>query len=214
MAFPRELLNENEEVILDLRPHWWFIAPAAAGLAASLVLGIIVLAADWADALKFLAGILVLAALGYFVVRYVRWAGINFVVTTGRIVSRTGVIAKKGIEIPLERINTVFFNQTVFERLIGAGDLGIESAGEGGRQNFEDVRKPRKVQQEIYRAKEADEARRIQQMGQAMAASSGAPESRQLSIPEQIEKLDDLRQRGVLTQEEFDEKKRDLLGRL
>lgn len=213
MAFPKEMLNENEEVILDLRPHWWFITPAAAGLGAALIFGIVVLAADWPDALKFLAGLLVLVALGYFIVRYVRWAGINFVVTSGRIVSRTGVIAKRGIEIPLERINTVFFSQSLFERLIGAGDLGIESAGEGGRQNFEDVRKPRHVQQEIYRAKEADEARRFKQMGQAVA-SGGANEGAQLSIPEQIEKLDDLRQRGVLTQEEFDEKKRDLLGRL
>ena len=211
MAFPPEMLNEHEELVVDLRPHWWFIAPSAAGLGAALIVAIIVLAADWADALKLLAGILLLLALGWFVVRYVRWVGINFVVTSERIISRSGVIAKKGVEIPLDRINTVFFNQTVFERLIGAGDLGIESAGEGGRQNFEDIRKPRQVQQEIYRAMETDETRRFSHMGQAVA---GAAESRALSIPEQIERLDDLRKRGALTQEEFDEKKRELLGRL
>ena len=211
MAFPKEMLNDGEDIVLDLRPHWWFIAPSAAGLGAALIIGIIVLAAGWADALKLLAGILVLIALSYFVVRYVRWAGINFVVTSERIISRTGVIAKKGVEIPLDRINTVFFNQSVFERLIGAGDLGIESAGEGGRQNFEDIRKPRQIQQAIYRAMEADESRRFGHMGQAVAAGA---EARALSIPEQIEQLDELRKRGALTQEEFEAKKAELLGRL
>ena len=62
------------------------------------------------------------------------------------MISRSGVVAKTGIEIPLDRINTVFFNQSFFERIIGAGDLGIESAGEGGRENFSDVRKPALVQ--------------------------------------------------------------------
>jgi len=211
VSFPKEMLNANEEVILDLRPHWWFIAPASAGLGAALIFGIIAWAAGWADAVLFLAGIVILVALGYFIVRYVRWAGINFVVTSERIVSRTGVIAKRGVEIPLDRVNTVFFDQSLFERLIGAGDLGVESAGEGGRQNFEDVRKPRHVQQAIYRAMEADETRRFQHMGQ-MVATGG--EGREPTIPEQIEKLDDLRKRGALTQEEFDEKKAELLRRL
>ena len=211
MAFPPEMLNEHEEIVVDLRPHWWFIAPSAAALGASLILAVIVLAATGNDFLRILVAVVVLLALGWFVTRYVRWVGINFVVTSERIISRTGVIAKKGVEIPLDRINTVFFSQTVFERLIGAGDLGIESAGEGGRQNFEDIRKPRHVQQEIYRAMESDESRRFSHMGQAVAAGA---ESRALSIPEQIERLDDLRKRGALTQEEFDEKKAELLGRL
>jgi len=214
VTFPEEMLNDGEDVLLDLRPHWWFIAPASAGLVAALIFGSVALGADWPDPIKFLAGIVVLFALGYFVVRFVRWAGINFVVTSERIVSRKGVIAKKGIEIPLDRVNTVFFNQGIFERIIGAGDLGIESAGEGGRQNFEDIRRPRHVQQEIYRAMEADETSRFQHMGQVVAASGGGAQGGEPSIPEQIEQLDDLRKRGALTQEEFDEKKRELLGRL
>ena len=139
-------------------------------------------------------------------------------VTDERVISRSGVVAKKGIEIPLDRINTVFFNQSFFERLIGAGDLGIESAGEGGRENFSDVRKPALVQQEIYRQKEALEAAQHSRLGESIADSmqQGATSCRaaSVSIPEQIEQLDRLRKSGALTEDEFQLKKAELLRRL
>lgn len=213
MPFPTEMLNKNEEIVVDLRPHWWYIAPAAAALAAAVLFGIVILIWTGNEVVRVFAGLVVLGALGFFVVRYVRWAGINFVVTSERVISRSGVIAKNGIEIPLDRINTVFFDQSLFERLIGAGDLGIESAGEGGRQTFEDIRRPRQVQQEIYRAMEADEAQRFASMGEAIAGRT-APAPSPESIPDQIAKLDELRRSGVLTDDEFEAKKRQLLDRM
>ena len=220
MAFPPELLSADEQIALDLKPHWWFVAPAGAGLAAALLIGLLVWAnkgdnAAW-DALSFIVGLGVLVALGYFGVRYAKWSTTNFVVTNERVISRLGVVAKKGIEIPLDRINTVFFNQGLFERMIGAGDLGIESAGEGGRQTFEDIRRPNQVQQEIYRQKEANEESKLQRMGQAVMGNAAPPAAPApgMSIPEQIEKLDQLRRSGALTDAEFETKKAELLRRL
>lgn len=210
MPFPRHLLTEDEDLVLDLRPHWWFLAPAGALLAVAVLFGLFALINDWASWISVPIGVWVLVALGYFALRYLTWTTTNFVVTSERVISRTGVISKQGIEIPLDRINTVFFNQSVFERVIGAGDLGIESAGEGGRQTFTDIRKPNLVQNEIYRQVEGLEDRRLQRLGDA--ASSGA--SAELSIPEQIEKLDQLRRQGVVTDEEFEIKKRELLDRM
>jgi len=77
----------------------------------------------------------VLIALASFVRRYLMWINTNFVLTTDRLIFKQGIVAKKGIEIPLERINTVFFHQTVFERMLRAGDLSIESGGESGKEN-------------------------------------------------------------------------------
>ena len=124
------------------------------------------------------------------------------------MIHRYGVVAKHGIEIPLERINTVFFNQSIFERLLGAGDLGIESAGERGAETFEDVRKPAIVQNEIYRQMEANSNRMYGGRQQPATQQAG------LSIPEQIEKLDELRKRGVISEQEFAAKKADLLNRM
>lgn len=209
MPFPKHLLTEDEDLVLDLRPHWWFLAPAGVVLAIVSALGVGALVQAWWSPVEWVILVLWLGAVGYFGVHYLLWTTTNFVVTSERVISRHGVLAKEGIEIPLDRINTVFFNQSIFERIIGAGDLGIESAGEGGRQQFSDIRKPNLVQNEIYRQVEGLEDRRLRKLGEA-AGGSGT----ELSIPEQIEKLDQLRRQGVVTDEEFEQKKRELLDRM
>lgn len=201
MAFPKRLLNTGEETVVDLRPHWWFFAGPAALLAAS-VAGLVAAASANAPGLLTLAlsGI-TLAALVWFAGRYLRWATTNFVVTTDRVIFRQGVIAKEGIEIPLERVNTIFFHQGIWERVIGTGDLTIESAGEKGSEAFTDIRKPSHVQNEIYRLLEESQSRTT---GRTV----------ELSIPDQIDRLDDLRRRGVISDAEFQAKKTQLLDRM
>jgi len=209
MPFPKHLLTDDEDLVLDLRPHWWFLAPAGAVLAITTLLGLGALATDWWGPVDWVILLVWLGTVGWFGWVYAQWTTTNFVVTSERVISRTGVISKEGIEIPLDRINTVFFNQSIFERVIGAGDLGIESAGEGGRQQFSNIRRPNIVQNEIYRQVEGLENRRLRRLGEA---AGGGPA--ELSIPEQIEKLDQLRRQGVVTDEEFEQKKRDLLDRM
>jgi uncharacterized membrane protein YdbT with pleckstrin-like domain len=118
-------------------------------------------------------------------------------------------LAKHGIEIPLERVNTVFFSQSMFERMLRSGDLVIESAGEMGRQNFSNVRRPSAVQNEIYRQMESNENRKFDRLG--VQARSAAPED---SIPSQIRELEQLRREGVVSDEEFRAKKQQLLDRM
>ena len=101
---------------------------------AAIVLGIVVAAVDADSWLKWLALILIGASAVWLLVRYLRWGTTNFVITSDRVIFRHGVIAKSGIEIPLERVNSVHFDQGVFERMIGAGDLLIESGAESGQQ--------------------------------------------------------------------------------
>jgi len=220
MPFPKEMLSKDEKVALDLRPHWWFIAPASVYLAGAAIIGLLVLVKGgdntaW-QILKTVVAILLLVAVVYFGVRYSKWTSTNFVVTNERVIVRSGFFAKKGVEIPLDRINTVFFNQSFFERIIGAGDLGIESAGESGRENFSDVRKPNHVQQEIYRQKEFFEHAQRAALGQTIASSmaQSAPPPAPPSITDQIEQLDRLRKSGAISEEEFQTKKAELLRRL
>jgi uncharacterized membrane protein YdbT with pleckstrin-like domain len=210
VPFNRKLLNDGEEIVLDLHPHWWFFAQPAAVLAASVLLG------GWAQfgldgwgLLKAALGIVILGALVWFGIHYLRWMTTHFVITTDRLIYRHGVLAKHGIEIPLERVNTVFFSQSIFERIVGSGDLVIESAGERGQEAFSNVRKPSSVQNEIYVQMEANENRKFDRIGTG-AQGGGAGDS----IPAQIAQLDDLRARGVLTEAEFQAKKAELLRRM
>ena len=212
VAYPTKLLNENEEVVLYLHPHWWYLAPHIAALVVTIALGIVVIANDVPDAARIAVGIVVLLSLAWFGARYARWVTTEFVVTTDRVINRSGFLAKSGIEIPLDRINTVFFHQTIFERLIGLGDLAIESASAEGRQQFSNIKKPNAVQTEIYRQIEGNQQRDRADIGRAASAGGGGGGG--LSIPEQIEKLDELRARGALSDEEFQSKKAELLDRM
>jgi uncharacterized membrane protein YdbT with pleckstrin-like domain len=212
VAFPRRLLNDEEDIALDLHPHWWFFAPQLTALLGSILLGIAVLVAfeDPNEILMGAVGILVFICLVWFGVRYAVWSTTNFVVTTDRLIYRHGVISKHGIEIPLERVNTVFFSQSLFERILRSGDLVIESAGEMGRQSFSNVRKPSAVQNEIYRQMEDNENRKFDRIGAARGQGVRAEDS----IPAQIRELDELRRQGVLSEDEFARKKQQLLDRM
>ena len=201
MPFPPRLLYEGEEIVLDLRPHWWFFFGPALLLVAALAALVAAAVADTAEWVQLALAGVVVAALLWFVGRFARWSTTNFVLTTDRLIYRSGVLAKRGIEIPLERVNTVFSNQSVLERMLRSGDVVIESGGEQGRQAFSDIRRPGEVQNEIYRQIEENQQR-----------DRGGP--RQPDIVDQIDRLDDLRKRGVISESEFLAKKAQLLDRL
>ena len=167
MPFPRRLLNDGEVVVIDLRPHWWLLAGPAALLALSLAVAVtvsIVVPGVAHDPVLIVTLVVVLAMLGRFIRRYARWGTTNMVLTTERLVVRTGVFAKAGREIPLERIEDITYRQSLFERMIGAGDLVVESGGERGRQVLRMVPRPVRVQQAIHK-----------QVAQAHAQANNGP---------------------------------------
>src|SRR5690348_18483153 len=89
-------------------------------------------------------------------IKYLNWNFTHFVVTNERVIYRSGAISKHEVTIPLEQINNINFNQRLRERLVGAGDLQIESAGRDGQSRFDDVRHPDSVRQEINRQRESN----------------------------------------------------------
>jgi len=208
VAFPRKLINDNEELVLDLRPHWLFLAPATGLLVVAVVVGLFVsvghdFTGGTGTAVHLLALLLLVLALGYFALKYASWVTTMFVLTSDRILTRRGILSKSGTEIPLERINTVFFHQSLFERMVGAGDLTLESAGEKGSESFTDIRKPAIVQREIYVQMEHNENRKFDRVGAGGTA---------MSVAEQLEKLHGLLQQGALTQAQYEAQKAKLLG--
>jgi uncharacterized membrane protein YdbT with pleckstrin-like domain len=157
---------------------------------------------DAGNAMKVLSIVLIVVTGLWTVHRYLKWATTNFVITSDRVIFRSGIIAKNGIEIPLERVNNVLFSQSIFERIIGAGDLLIESGGEDGKQRFTDIRGPERVQNLIHAQMEVNENRRF----------NPPPSSSVTDVASQLEKLEGMVERGTLSREEFDAQKRKLLG--
>jgi uncharacterized membrane protein YdbT with pleckstrin-like domain len=204
MTFPAKHLNDGEEIVIDIHPHWWYLAGPVAVVAillAGALTMVVVGTPRWA---RLAAVVVVAAAVLWLLGRYLRWRTTSFVCTSLRLIDRHGILGKTGREIPLDHLSDISYHQTFFDRLIGAGDLLLESAGRDSQQVFPDLPHPARLQNEIYRQIE---------LAKAPQATS-SPTYRESSIPEQIEKLAELRQRGVLTQAEFDVKKSELLNRL
>ena len=204
MPFPRRLLNQGEEVVIDVRPHWVGMAGPSLALAASIAGAIVVSAETGNDTVLVAVLVAVLVVLVWFLYRLARWATTNLVVTSDRLIVRSGIVAKRGREIPLERIDDVSVTQSIFNRMLASGDLVVESAGDRGQESFPECPRPRRVQSEIFVQIEAARDRDLDRQATR----------RPLSPLEQLEKLDELRQRGVITQAEFDVKKAKLLDQL
>jgi uncharacterized membrane protein YdbT with pleckstrin-like domain len=201
MAFPRRLLVEGEELVLDLRPHpIALLLPAIVTvLAVGVGIWLLTLASDVVSWIVVVGMALVLVV--YPVRRLTDWLTSHFVVTSDRVIHRQGLIAKSSMEIPLEAINDVRFSQGVIDRMLGAGTLVIQSASESGRQNFSHIRKPEDVQRTIYHQGELNQSRMYRGAGAAGSPSSTT----------ELERLADLRAKGVLTEQEFQAQKAKIL---
>jgi membrane protein YdbS with pleckstrin-like domain len=209
MPFPRRLLIPDEQLVLDLRPH-----PIALVMP-TLVTIVGFVAASWLTAKTDVADwvwwvlFLVLLIL-YPVPKLIAWLTSNFAVTSDRVIHRQGFIAKRSMEIPLEAINDVRFEQGILDRMVGAGTLVISSASEFGRNTFDDIRHPEAVQKVIYEQGESNKKR----MYQGSAAGQGPPPPPPVapSATTELERLARLRADGVLSEEEFQVQKAKILG--
>jgi membrane protein YdbS with pleckstrin-like domain len=198
MRYPERLLTDDEEILRQFRPHWRVLLPVLSWAMLAAALGGVAGAAldpPWRDVA--IAG----AALLWVLVStkpLLAWWFTNYVLTTERIVVRRGMIARTGTEIPLEQVTNVLFSQTVFERLIGYGDVVLEAAGSEGRSELHDIPDPEGFQHEVYVAREL---RTVPRRGDGRLAEP----------LEALERLADLRERGHLTDQEFEQAKRRLL---
>ncbi|MGH9269994.1 MAG: PH domain-containing protein [Ilumatobacteraceae bacterium] len=219
MPYPKKLLNDYETLALDLHPHWWFFAESVFTLIVTIALGVVAVVADAPGWMKWAVLVLIVAAALWVLVTYLKWVTTNFVITSDRVIFRHGVFAKSGIEIPLERVNSVHFNQGVWERIVGAGDLLIESGAKEGQQRFTDVRNPDRVQNLIHSQMEANEQKTFGTIRQANRTAGGSPMpppppstgGTSPDVISQLEKLEALRDRGSLSPQEFETQKRRLL---
>jgi membrane protein YdbS with pleckstrin-like domain len=204
MPFPRRLLNDYENIVLDLHPHWWYFGSSVSTLLGSMFLTLMLRAqmpsGFFRDAIGYLGMAAIIVSAAWVLVQLIKWRTTYFVVTSHRLIYRQGVVSRDGVEIPLERVNNVNFSQSVLERMLGVGDLLIESGGQEGQQTFTDIAQPERVQNIIHSTIQA-------RGGIRSEATPGSS-----SIAGELERLEALRDRGTITDDEFLEQKRRLLN--
>jgi hypothetical protein len=234
MGYPTKFLNPGEQLAVDVRPHWKYLAGPAFALVVALAGAVAALVEDvpqWAE--LALAGLLVVCVL-WLAVRYVRWATTSFAVTSERLVLRKGVLRRTGREIRLDSLTDISCSQSLTDRVLRCGDILLESPGRDSQEVFPDLPHPVGIQNEIYRLlnqrrglgggvwQAADSSAGLPPgpgvvplaAADVGGAAGGAPLPAGQSLADQLSQLDDLRRRGVISRREFAAKKAELLSRM
>jgi uncharacterized membrane protein YdbT with pleckstrin-like domain len=198
MGYPERLLSDDGVIESQFRPHWSRLITEGLVVVAGIVIAILLFIFDmpsWSYAV--VAGLVVILIVG----GVVRWFNTLHVITNERLIYRAGFIAKQGTEIPLEVIQDVAFNQSIFERVFGTGDLVIESAGTRGQTRYQDIPNPEAVQSLIYKVRE----------DRMLEVEAGADPGGKESTASQLETLSRLHDDDKLTDEEFEAEKEKLI---
>ena len=187
VAFPENLLAGDEKVVKHLHPHWLTVfVPTVLFI---LVVGIasfltaVIPDGDAQDILRIVViALAVIVLILLVIIPVLRWRTTHYVITTHRVMVRFGILSRHGKDIGLSRITDVSYTQSLWDRIIGAGTLTIESAGEGPPQVFANIPNSDDTQQLINHLVEQDEQNRArdsaQYVGEAYREFDDPPQGR------------------------------------
>ncbi len=164
MAFPENVLTEDEHVVLHLHPHWKTLARpvGVAVFAVAVVVAALMLAPDGAGrvvVLVVLGGSALVGVLWFALWPVLVWQATHYLFTTERVLIQRGALSLGRRDIPLTRITDHAMQQRFSERLFGCGTLTIDSVGERGRLVLCDVPQVGRVQTTLYELVEAQHDR-------------------------------------------------------
>ena len=166
MAYPEKILADDEEVVERLHPHWITLVPATLWfvvICAAAGFGIAVAPDDGTARTATIIAIVVVAVLLASWLTFgpwIRWRTTHYIFTTHRVLIRRGVLRHSGRDISLQRINDVAFVQSLWDRMVRAGTLTIESAGEHGQETLDNIPRSDRQQQLLNQLIERDSERR------------------------------------------------------
>ena len=150
MAYPTKLLNDGEHVVISTRMHpKALIGPA---MILIVVVAAVLVAASMTDStvLGAVAGAVAAGIVVWFVLRpFIDWLTTTYTFTNRRFIKRSGLIAKEGRTIPLNRISGVDFEIGVIDRIFGCGTLIVSDASTNGRVLLDDIPRVEQVQLKV-----------------------------------------------------------------
>ena len=154
----------------------------------------------------------------YPLYEYLNYRNNLWCVTNLRVVDESGFFSRYSKESPLEKINNVEYDQSIWGRLFGYGNVDIQTAAELGETTYELIHHPKLLKDTITHAQEEYKKYQINsqasQLAKAIAAANTYTAPNQQMIADELHKLFELLQKGAITQEEYILQKRKLMGGL
>jgi uncharacterized membrane protein YdbT with pleckstrin-like domain len=143
-------LETKEKIIFKVHPHWFYVAVPESTLA---IFGIFSFLFAYALLPKRIILILfVIAMLFAMLIIFLDWLCTNYYLTNLRLIEERGIIGKRIMFIPLNKVQDVACKFGILGKIFGFGDLEIESAGTYGKIVFSFIANPRKRKEEINKA--------------------------------------------------------------
>lgn len=216
----RTPLQKDENILLVTHRSWLqLIVPAlllVIGIAASVLIGFV----------QYWGWIAALAGALYFLFAWWNWKVDIWVVTNFRVIDETGLLNHYAKESPLEKINNVSYDQNIWGRIFNYGHVEIQTAAEIGATDYYNVHNPKRLKDMITLAQSEYKNLQLTSQAKQMAAAMGwastatahtgattGSSSSGHSIASELEKLFQLKQQGILTEEEYNLAKSKLLGK-
>ncbi|HEY2930131.1 MAG TPA: PH domain-containing protein [Acidobacteriota bacterium] len=197
MAFNKEQLQTGETIVIQTHPHMVTVwAPL-------VLLFVALIAASWMaqqwESFWFL--LIAVPFIVWFLWKWLLRVSNEYIVTSSRVVKQHGLFVRSTLDAPLDKINNIFHEQNFFQRMINNGKVGLETASELGMVEFANVPRPLAFKNAILSQRERYRS------GYSAPAASDSPLSR-------LERLAKLKEQGAITEEEFQAKKKALMGEL
>ncbi len=161
MAYPKKLLSPGESIEFEMRPHWRALIVPVLVLIAIVFLGTWLYFLTNSSILRWIIGLAgAIILLFWALIPLLRWLTTQYVFTDRRIIVRKGLLTKEGRDVPLAKVNSVSFEQSVLGRIFNFGVLQVESANVDGTLSIKDVPDVEEIQRDVYRLQEEDDVRR------------------------------------------------------
>jgi hypothetical protein len=200
----QSMMGQNERIVLVTRQHWFVLLSS---IVAEIIVTLIVVGVTIATAifnpLAAFGFLLILIPLGIMLRDILVWYNRQYIVTNRRVVQIFGIVNKSVVDSSLEKVNDVKMNQSFFGRIFDYGDVEILTASELGVNVFKRIGDPVKFKTAMMNAKEKLGFEGMGGHGQLVK-----------DVPTLIAELDELRKKGIVSDAEFQQKKRELLAKM
>jgi len=221
MGYIESLLARNERIAFATHQHWIVLLRA---FIANLFLCILIVAvvvalyvlplppSRFLTLFRLLPLVLLLIPFIRMGIKIIKWWNESYIITNRRVIQTEGIINKHVIDSSLEKVNDVVLTQSALGRMLGYGDVEILTASEIGANRFERISGPVRFKTEKLNQKESMGS--LDDFGRRADRSLDAPSPSAGDIPELIAELDELRRKGVITEQEFADKRKKLMDRI
>jgi len=200
----KTLLKQDEKIIMETKPHWLaLVGPFFVMLIVS-ILGIII---------GSYGLLLVLVFVGYFIYKIIQRNNNLWIVTNLRVIDEYGVFSNNTKESPLDKINNVSYLQSFLGKIFGYGNVQIQTAAEIGSTTYFSVENPKELKDTITHMQEEYKLYQIKRQANEFAnVMAAGQQNNKTDVATELEKLYELKQKGILTEEEYNNRKAKILN--